>query len=139
MPLLRNNEMSHSLSLTKRESQIAELIAWGASKKDIASRLFISPRTVENTARNIYWKAGVSKANELSAWYFCYHFNIPLSLNPLKKSIIAAFFLILFIPFEFYSNNPTLRTRTARPVEYRSSRRADEENNPNTINYETLC
>ena len=42
--------------LTKRESEIAELFAWGASKKDVANRLFVSERTVENHARNIYWK-----------------------------------------------------------------------------------
>lgn len=33
-------------NLTKRESEIAELFAWGASKKDVANRLNISERTV---------------------------------------------------------------------------------------------
>ena len=56
--------------LTKRESEIAELFAWGASKKDVANRLFISERTVENHARNIYAKIGCQKINELCAWWF---------------------------------------------------------------------
>lgn len=36
--------------LTRREGEVAELLAWGASKKEVAERLFISARTVENTA-----------------------------------------------------------------------------------------
>ena len=34
-----------AVKLTKRESEIAELFAWGATKKDIANRLYISERT----------------------------------------------------------------------------------------------
>ena len=44
--------MEKAKTLTKRESEIAELFAWGASKKDIANRLFVSERTVENHTRN---------------------------------------------------------------------------------------
>ena len=68
--------MNNAKPLTKRESEIAELFAWGASKKDIAKRLFISERTVENHTRNIYEKTGCSKVNELSAWWFCKTFHI---------------------------------------------------------------
>lgn len=53
----------HAL-LSKRETQVAELLAWGASKKEVASKLFVSTRTVENTARNIYAKLGIQKATE---------------------------------------------------------------------------
>lgn len=74
--------------LTKRESEIAELFAWGASKKDIANRLFISERTVENHARNIYAKIGCQKVNELSAWWFCTRFHIPFELSPMTKKIL---------------------------------------------------
>lgn len=45
--------MRAEAGLTQRETQIAELLAWGAAKKEVADRLSISPRTVENTARNI--------------------------------------------------------------------------------------
>jgi len=76
--------------LTTREQEIAELFAWGAAKKEVACRLFISERTVENHARSIYEKIGIGKVNELSAWWFCTRFGISFELSPLKKKIIAA-------------------------------------------------
>lgn len=81
--------------LTKRESEIAELFAWGASKKDVANRLFISERTVENHARNIYAKTGCQKVNELCAWWFCNRFNIPFELSPLRKKITTIILKIM--------------------------------------------
>lgn len=56
--------MKLNAKLSKRESQIAELLAWGASKKEVADKLFVSTRTIENTARNIYAKIGIQKATE---------------------------------------------------------------------------
>jgi DNA-binding CsgD family transcriptional regulator len=92
--------MNAVAKLTSRESEIAELFAWGATKKDVSNRLFISPRTVENHARSIYEKIGVAKVNELSAWWFCTRFNISFDLSPLKRAIIAG---IIF--FAFFQSN----------------------------------
>lgn len=64
-------------TLTKRESEVAELIAWGATKKEVANKLHVSERTIENHARSIYEKTGVTKSNELSAWWFCKTYQIP--------------------------------------------------------------
>lgn len=123
--------------LTKRESQIAEMIAWGAAKKEIADQLFISERTVENTARAIYDKTGVSKANELSAWWFCTRFNISFTLSPLKRQFIAIVFLGIIAVIEFQSpaNLFARRTRT----ETRNSRSRKNEGDcadcPEFLNY----
>ena len=68
--------MRAEAGLTQRETQIAELLAWGAAKKEVADRLSISPRTVENTARNIYSKIGIQKATELCVWWFCTHCGV---------------------------------------------------------------
>jgi DNA-binding CsgD family transcriptional regulator len=46
--------------LTAREREIAGLAAGGSSSKDIASRLFISQRTVDNHLQRIYTKLGVN-------------------------------------------------------------------------------
>ncbi len=83
--------------LTKREAEIAELLAWGATKKDVANRLFVSERTIENHTRSIYEKTGVTKINELSAWWFCTTFHISFDLSPLTRSTIATFMLLLVL------------------------------------------
>ena len=116
-------------SLTKRESEIAELFAWGASKKEIAERLFISERTVENHARKIYEKTGVSKVNELSAWWFCTKFHISFDLSPLKHKIIATMLLVFMIPQFVDFDNAAIRTRTStcRTVRVTRSRRKTED------------
>jgi DNA-binding CsgD family transcriptional regulator len=96
-------------NLTKRESEIAELFAWGASKKDVANRLFVSERTVENHARSIYDKTGCNKVNELSAWWFCTHFKISFDLSPLKRCIVAYSMLMLIVPQIFFNDESLMR------------------------------
>ena len=49
--------------LTPREYEVAELLAWGASKKEIASHLYISVRTVENHTKHIFEKTGFRSVN----------------------------------------------------------------------------
>lgn len=121
----------YSVKLTKRESEIAELFAWGASKKDIANRLYISERTVENHARNIYVKIGCQKVNELSAWWFCTNFHISFDLSPLTRRAIATCLLVLVV-FQMTFNSDTIiraqRTQ-ARTTRVRSARRKNESDN----------
>lgn len=87
--------------LTAREMQYAELTAWGGSKKEVADRLGVSGRTVENTLRNIYQKIGIQKVTELAVWFFVTHYGVPLSMDPWKRKIVALFLLLLILPKEF--------------------------------------
>lgn len=77
---------------------MAELLAWGASKKEVASMLSIATRTVENTARNIYAKIGIQKATELCVFWFCAKCGVPPSLDPLKRAFTATVLLLIFLP-----------------------------------------
>ena len=86
--------------LTRRETQIAELLAWGAAKKEVADLLRISPRTVENTARHIYEKIGIQKATELCVYWFCAKCGVSPSLDPLKRAFIALALLFILLPSE---------------------------------------
>ena len=52
--------------LTAQELQIARLVAGGASNRDVATRLFLSPRTVEYHLYKIYPKLGVASRMELA-------------------------------------------------------------------------
>jgi DNA-binding NarL/FixJ family response regulator len=52
--------------LTPRERDIATLAANGESSKDIADRLFLSIRTVNNHLQNVYSKMGVSGRRQLA-------------------------------------------------------------------------
>jgi DNA-binding CsgD family transcriptional regulator len=52
--------------LTPAELQVAQLAAGGVGNKDIAARLYVSRRTVENQLHHVYDKLGVSGRNELA-------------------------------------------------------------------------
>jgi DNA-binding NarL/FixJ family response regulator len=52
-------------SLTPREQEVMVLLAEGASPKEIAAKLFISPKTVENHRTNIMSKLGLHSTLEL--------------------------------------------------------------------------
>lgn len=118
--------MNATAVLTRREREIVELIAWGECKKEVASRCHIAVRTVENHVRNIYEKTGVTKVNELSAWYFCTHYNIPLTMSPLIRRAMAVVLLAIFSTFiNLESNNLYLRARRVEQLSARP-RRSEE-------------
>lgn len=128
--------MRRDAGLTKRETEVAELLAWGAAKKEVADRLFISTRTVENTARSIYVKTGVQKATELCVWWFCTKCGVSPSLDPLKRALIAGCLLLVLIPRELTGDGDpfrigrAVRTRVVRVVRGRRSGEDD-----NSINF----
>jgi DNA-binding CsgD family transcriptional regulator len=53
--------------LTPQEAQVAAQVRQGLSNKEVAARLFISPRTVDFHLRNVYTKLGITSRTELVA------------------------------------------------------------------------
>jgi DNA-binding CsgD family transcriptional regulator/tetratricopeptide (TPR) repeat protein len=54
-------------SLTPAEAAVAELVAAGASNREVADRLSVSVRTVEHHLRRTYTKLGVGSRSQLAA------------------------------------------------------------------------
>ncbi len=52
--------------LTPTEQQVATLVAQGLPTRDVAARLFVSPRTVDFHLRNVFTKLGVTSRAELA-------------------------------------------------------------------------
>ena len=52
--------------LTRREREVAAMAAAGASSREIAAKLVLSVRTVDNHLQNVYSKLGVTSRDELA-------------------------------------------------------------------------
>jgi DNA-binding CsgD family transcriptional regulator len=55
--------------LSRREEQVAELIARGMRNREIAERLEVSQRTVDTHVEHIFAKLGIRSRTRLAAWY----------------------------------------------------------------------
>jgi DNA-binding CsgD family transcriptional regulator len=53
-------------ALTAQQSRIARMVAAGATNREIAAALFVSPRTVDHHLRNIFVRLGVRSRTELA-------------------------------------------------------------------------
>ena len=54
--------------LSRRETEVLRLLAEGVSNREIARRLFISPKTAEHHVGRVYAKLGVSTRAEAAAF-----------------------------------------------------------------------
>ena len=54
--------------LTRREREVAALLAEGLSNSELARRLYISPRTAAVHVSNILTKLGMASRTEVAAW-----------------------------------------------------------------------
>ena len=54
--------------LTRREREVAALVADGLGNREIAERLFLSKRTVDSHIEHIFTKLGFSSRTQLAGW-----------------------------------------------------------------------
>ncbi|WP_063020150.1 protein kinase domain-containing protein [Nocardia niwae] len=57
-----------AVRLTKRERQVADLVAQGLSNKQIANKLVVSQRTVQGHVEHILTKLGFTSRTQIAAW-----------------------------------------------------------------------
>ena len=66
-PSRPTGDVAELAELTAQQREIANLVAAGATNREIAGRLFLSTRTVEHHLRNIFVKLGIRSRTELAA------------------------------------------------------------------------
>ena len=130
--------MAINETLTQREEQVAELIAWGAAYKEVPQLLQkkyggkeISVNTVKRIVETVFSKLYIGKANELSAWWFCNRLGVDSSLSPLKdvkRTIYSILFLVIITPQILAADleQATRTNRTTRTERIERSRRKEE-------------
>ncbi|MBG0833180.1 AAA family ATPase [Planomonospora sp. ID67723] len=59
-------ESSAARALTAQQLQIARLVADGATNREVAAQLYLSPRTVEHHLRNVFTRLGIRSRVELA-------------------------------------------------------------------------
>ena len=62
----RKRDASTSVALTAQERQIASFVAQGLSNREVAAKLFLSPRTIDFHLRNVFAKTGITSRSELA-------------------------------------------------------------------------
>jgi len=63
----RRRDLTTAQRLTPQEHTVAEAVTRGATNKEVAATLFLSPKTVESHLSRIYAKLGVRSRTELTA------------------------------------------------------------------------
>jgi DNA-binding NarL/FixJ family response regulator len=74
LKLIRNRQSSSRIDLTQREREILKFICQGFNSGEIAAKLFLSERTVENHRASILSKTGCR--NSLSLVIYAYRNNL---------------------------------------------------------------
>lgn len=92
--------------LTNQENNIAELIAFGFSEKEIASTLFIAESTVHTHARNLRKKINARSIVDVARMYILEH--------PTKFFTAISFLLIQTMMIVSADNYEMRKTKTGR-------------------------
>ncbi|MDQ3531998.1 MAG: LuxR C-terminal-related transcriptional regulator [Actinomycetota bacterium] len=54
--------------MTRREREVAELVAKGLTNREIAEHLFLSERTAQNHVQHILTKLDLSNRSQIAVW-----------------------------------------------------------------------
>jgi len=100
-----------SRPVTHREWEVAELITFGLTEKEITNYLNISFHTVKIHKRNLFNKTGCRNIADVTRWYIQETSGIKLEPREAIKKLVSLFMLILVVLAEF-SSTEFIRVRT---------------------------
>jgi DNA-binding NarL/FixJ family response regulator len=66
--LLNRIDADPAMALTRRELEVADLVAQGLTNREIASRLFVSERTAQNHVQHILDKLDLPNRSQIAVW-----------------------------------------------------------------------
>jgi len=115
-----------SRQITHREMEIAELISFGLTEKEISNYLEISFFTLRTHKRNLFNKTGCRNIADVTRWYIQEVSGIKIEPREPFKKMVSIFMLILIIIAEFSSGEfvrSKVRIKTITPRTVRSNRR----------------
>lgn len=106
------------MRLSKREIEIAKLIAWGDKESQIAEELFISVHTFRTHRKNILRKIKGHNSQDITRWYFQYKTGVFFGFNPRQVKRIAWALLALMVNVEISQTDliRPFRLRAPRPA-----------------------
>ena len=81
--------MNLEVKLSKRELEVAEVMAFAKCKHDAADKLCISEGTLSAHSFRIYEKLQINSKSELVIWWFVKKLGIELSKIPYFKTTLA--------------------------------------------------
>ena len=68
LDLLDRIDADPAVALTRRELEVADLVAQGLTNREIASRLFVSERTAQNHVQHILDKLALPNRSQIAVW-----------------------------------------------------------------------
>ena len=101
--------MNHPL--THREMEIAELISFGLTEKEMANYLNISQGTIHSHKNNLFYKTGCRNIADVTRWYIQHVSGIKLEPREPIKKLVSVFMLVLIMLAEF-ADTEFIRVRT---------------------------
>lgn len=102
--------MNLEATLSKREEEVAEVLAFTKGRSEACEKLFISEGTLSAHTYRIYGKLEIGSKSELVIWWFTKKLNISKTLIP-YFNFLAALTLCIGI---LNDENALIRQRSSR-------------------------
>ena len=92
--------MSRVITISTREIQVAELISFGATEKEISNYLELSVDTVKVHKKHLFLKTGCHNIADITRWFFQRKIGVILIPSEKIRKFLALVFLAIMVSAE---------------------------------------